>query len=502
MLTHRRPRTAVGIVAALWLASIAAWLLAAAAIVDIEYYDGLSAICNARYFLGSSPSYVFDRGPLMAWVLMPAEAIKGWLALHPLDLRPYHGAAAVLHVGYLLAVYVALVRHLGQRWSTLIAFVGAVTSYVFWSYAPFVSHDLVAGALFLWMVIWSDDVGRAPRAAPWVLLVAAGTLGPLVKQTFGVFWIAVLAAHVVPTLRRDDPRERTSLRGLCWLTAGAATSALLAWLVYGLVLADWVPDLPLWRRPYVNLQYLAHVYDGTDVRFPPWIYARNAWAYGRLTALLLLPGLALALRGSRLQRRVAFAWVAAVVFIHLMPLREVRYLAFVAPLSAFLIAPAAARMGRHKAGLLAMGALLVLDLGGGLREAARVFTPFYRHSELRTMLEPLSEQGRLRRPLYHNVSMLSFVAPGQSPLAADRYHRVFHVGAHQIGLLYGYAPHDVRAVLPRQLATLAVTAPAGSALLFANNILAHGPTWAPAPPPGSETFVQGLAIAQENRPHA
>lgn len=492
-----RPRAGIGVLATLWIVSTVAWLVAAAAVVDIEYYDGLSAICNGRYFLGWSAFYLFDRGPLMAWLQMPAETVKGWLALHPLDLRANHFTMAAVHAGYLAAVYHGLVRQLGQQWSTLAAFAGAVTSYMFWSYAPFVSHDLSAGALFLWMLIWSEEVARAPRLAPWILLVAAGALGPLVKQTFGVLWIAVLAAHVAPTLLRHDPAQRTSARALAWLAAGAATSALLVWITYGVVLAGWVPEVPLWRRPYVNLQYLASVYDGTDVRFPVWIYARNAWAFGLLTTVLLLPALALALSGSRLHRRVAFAWLAAVVFIHAMPLREVRYLAFVAPLSAFLIAPVVRRLGRREAGLIVIGALLVLDLGTGLREAARVATPFYRHSELKNVLAPLSEDGPLRRPLYHNVSMLSFVAPGQSPLAADRYHRVFHAGAHQIGVLYGYAPSDVRAVLPWQLPALAATAPEGSALLFASTILAYGPAWRPAPPPGSESFVQGLATPQQ-----
>ena len=484
------------VAAAVVLGSVAAWLVLAAVLVDIEYYDGLSAICNARYFLGRSPFYVFDRGPLMAWVLMPAELVKDWLRLHPLEVRPHHAAMALLHVGYLLAVYGALVRWLGRRWSTLVAFVTAITSYMFFSYAPFISHDLVPGALFLWMIIWSEQFARAPRVGPWLLLVAAGALGPLVKQTFGVFWIAVLVAHLLPTLLRADASQRTSPRALWWLTAGALTSGLLAWLVYALVLTNWAPQIPAWLRPYRNLQYLAHEYDGTDVRFPLWIYIRNLWAYGRLTTLLLIPGLILSLTGSRLQRRTAFAWIVAVAFVHALPQREVRYLAFVAPLSALLIAPAVSMLGRHKLGsLLAMG-LLLFDVGGVAVEASRVGIPFYRHSEARTLLEPLADGDRLRRPLFHTISMLSFVAPGQSPLAADRYHRIFHVGIHHIAVLYGYAPADVRLVLPRQALALTATAPEGSALLFSNAILAHGPTWKLGPPIGGERLVQGLATAQ------
>src|SRR6266498_1388260 len=104
------------------LTAVGAWLFVAAAVLDIEYYDGLSAICNARYFLGQSVFYVFDRGPFMAWMQMPAEALKGWLALHPLDFRPHHATMALVHVAYLLGVYRVLVDRLGHRWSTLAAF--------------------------------------------------------------------------------------------------------------------------------------------------------------------------------------------------------------------------------------------------------------------------------------------------------------------------------------------------------------------------------------------
>ena len=489
---NRRSLVAAGLV----LGPAAAWLVLAAALVDIEYYDGVSAICNARYFLGRSSLYLADRGPLMAWLLMPAEMVKDWLGLHPLEVRPHHATMAVLHLGYLLAVYGALVRLLGQRWSTVIAFTTAITSYVFASYAPFISHDLLAGALFLWMLIWSEDVAHAPRLRPWLLLVAAGTLAPLVKQTFGVFWIAVLAAHGVPVLARAESRHRTSGRALGWLAGGAIASGLLAWVIYGLVLANWAPQIPVWLRPYRNLQFLAGVTEGTDIQMPLWIYVRNAWAYGRLTTLLLVPGLALSLAGSPRQRRLALAWITGILFIHALPLREVRYMAFLAPLSAVVIAPALQIMGRHRAGLVVAAGLLALDVTGAAREASRVATTFYRRSELRAFLEPLSGGARLRRPLFHNISMLSFVSPDPSPLAADRYHHIFHMGIGHIGVLYGYAAEDVRVLFPHAATAVMAAAPEGSVLLFSTAILAHGPTWTPAPVPGLASFVQGLATAQ------
>jgi hypothetical protein len=143
-----------------------------------------------------------------------------------------------------------------------------------------------------------------------------------------------------------------------------------------------------------------------------------------------------------------------------------------------------------------MAGLLVLDLGGAAAEASRIGKPFYRRNELRALLEPISSAGAPRKPLFHNVSMLSFVAPDQSPLAADRYHRIFHVAVLHVRVLYHYAPDQVRIVLPAQIASATGRAPDGSVFLFANEILAHGPSWVPAPPVGARSFVQGLATLQ------
>ncbi len=469
------------------------WLLVSGALVDIEYYDGLSAICNAAYFLGRSTFYFFDRGPLMAWMQLPAEAVKEGLALHPLEVRPHHMTMAIVHGGYLFAVYRVLVKQFGRQWSTLAAFTSAVTSYMFFSYAPFISHDLFPGVLFLFMVIKSEQFARQPRVVPWLLLVGAGTLAPLVKQTYGVFWIAVVAAQFAPTLMRLEPQHRTSRRALMWLVAGAAASGLLTWVIYAVVLSTWAPDAGFWVRPWRNLQYLAHIYDGTDATFPVWIYVRNFWAYGRLTTLLLIPGLVLSLTGARLQRRIALAWIVAIVFMQALPLREVRYIAFLAPLSAFMIAPAAGVLQRSTLGSLLIVVLLALDVSGSTAAAAQIGKRFYRQSELKTFLEPLTVDGRLTGPLFYNVSMLSFVAPGRTPLAADRYHRIFHAGVNQIGVLYRYPPNAVRVVLPNQLPALSGTAPDGTIVLFASGILAHGPSWVPAAPVGSESFAQLLA---------
>jgi len=179
-----------------------------------------------------------------------------------------------------------------------------------------------------------------------------------------------------------------------------------------------------------------------------------------------------------------------------LPLREVRYMAFLAPLSAVVIAPALQMVGRRRAGVVVVAVLLFFDVSGAAREASKVATAFYRHSELRAFLEPLSDGPRLRRPLFRNIPMLSFVSPDPSPLAADRYHHIFHMGIGHIGVLYGYAAEDVRLLRPHEAAAVMATTPEGSVLLFSTGILAHGPTWMPAPVPGRASFLQGLATAQ------
>ena len=478
-----------------FLFAVGAWLVAAVIFVGVEYYDGVSAICNARYFLGSSSFYLFDRGPLMAWILMPAEALKQWLGLHPLTFLTHHATSALLHFGYVVAVYRGLVGSFGHHWSVLISFATAITSFMFASYAPFLSHDLWPGALFLWMVIWSDRFAQAPRSGLWLWLVVAGTLAALVKQTFGLFWIAILVAHLLPTILGWN--VRTSRRALAWLAVGAATSGMLAWTIYGVVLGNWVPEVPLWLRPYRNLQYLATLYDGTDVTFPWWIYLRNLWAYGRLTTLLLIPAVVLSLIGTGLERRVALAWMTGAILIHLMPLREVRYLACLAPLTAFMVVLAVRQLWQLRFGWVPLAALLTLDVAGTFVEASRIREPFFWRHPAKVLLEPLGgNDTRPLRTIFHNVSMLSFVAPVPSPLAADRYHRIFHLGVHQIGILYGYPRDRVRILPPAPGMALIGSATEASVLLFSNGILAHGPSWQPALPIGSERLVQGLALLQ------
>src|SRR5262245_29716131 len=404
---------------------VAAWLLAAASVVQIEYYDGLSAIVNARYFLGQADRYVADRTPLVAILLIPAVVARPAFGLHPLDVRPYHIDLALFHVAYLLLTYSALACLFGRSWIVFAAWVAAIPNFIFFSYSPFVSHDIFPGVLLLYMLIWCDRYFDHGSHLVWIGLVALGAMAALVKQTFGLFWILLLVAALFRSRMDSGKGARTT-----WmrLAAGALASGFIVWLVLGCILKEADPYSPLLLRPLRNLRYLSSVYDGKNVVFPLWIYMRNGPAYGWLALLLVVPGLVVSMRGARIQQSIAVAWLGGVVFLHLLPLREVRYAAFLAPLTACLLVPALRLVAKRKVTLVAAMLVLALDAGRCAREAAQIFHPFYRSGIERQFFSLLDDPEIRKRPILVSAPMMSFVAPVQSPLAADRYHRIFHFG--------------------------------------------------------------------------
>ena len=91
------------------LTVIVIWVILAAILVDIEYYDGFDTISNSRLFLGKSWFFNPNRAPLMGLLLVPAEVVKEIWNLHPLEVRPHHLMMALLHIAYLIGVYYCLV---------------------------------------------------------------------------------------------------------------------------------------------------------------------------------------------------------------------------------------------------------------------------------------------------------------------------------------------------------------------------------------------------------
>ena len=145
------------------------------------------------------------------------------------------------------------------------------------------------------------------------------------------------------------------------LACGALVSGAMTWFVLGCILENADPHSPLLMRPLHNLQYLSSVYKGKNVVFPLWIYLRNAPAYGWLALLLVVPGWVISIRGTPIQQSIAVAWLGGLVFLHLLPLREVRYMAFLSPLTACLLVPALRLAAQRKMALAAATLVLALE---------------------------------------------------------------------------------------------------------------------------------------------
>jgi hypothetical protein len=479
------------------------WLAAAALLVDVEPYDGWDAICNGRFFSGLPAPFTLNRWPLLGFLLAPAGAISERLALSPLDVRPAHFETALLHGIYLVCAYGMLRRFRGATAATLIAFAAAVPTFVFFSYAPFVSHDIFPGALFLAMLLLSERLARSFSWRDWGLLAALGSAALLVKPSYAACWGALLLARALPSALRLPRPLRTPGRSLGWIASAAAASALAFWIVMALFLARFpaYAGMGFWIRPYRQIALVSAQYGDAARLFPWWLYLRNFPAgYGFLASVLLVPGIVLSARKSRLAFMIAAAWCAAFLAMQVTPLREVRYLAFLAPLTACVIAPAVERVLAKRALLLVAAPLLVLDAVGAAREAGLVLTPFYRHAEARTLLEPMTAVPGFRsRPLVFNEPMLSFVSPARTPLAGDRYHRLFHLGMNHVAVLHGLDFGNLHAV-DAQGATadsFRSDAPAGSLVVLSSRWVGREPgSWLrPARTPFA--CEQSLSLVEE-----
>ena len=184
------------------LVAISLWLFIAAGATDIDYSDGYAAIANAQHFLGLSDGYFGQRGPLMALLLVPAEWAANRLGLHPLDIRPHHFTLALVQVVYLIFVVRILLKEYRDRRSVLVAFLISIPTFIFFSYSPFLSHDIFPGVLFLAMLALAERFAVRPRINVWLALVVTGIAVALVKHTYALCWVAVLFVRIVPFAAR------------------------------------------------------------------------------------------------------------------------------------------------------------------------------------------------------------------------------------------------------------------------------------------------------------
>lgn len=479
------PRLFIGVLIGL----IAIWLLTTLYFVNLEFDDGYSTISNSLYFSGYSEFYAWPRGPLLGLMLAPAAMAAAFLETHPLDVRPYHAIMVVLHLLYLAGVWKLISDNHGRTWSVALAYVAAIPTVVFFSYAPFISHDILPGLLALAMIRLADDFMDAPKWRYWLGLVVLGAVAASIKQTYALIWIAILIAVAVLVVQRSiEVRWR-----LAGLALAALTSGLLTWCAYAQVMAPAFPEIAFWERPALQIKLISE-FNQPD-SFYQWVYLRNLSAYGILAMCLLVPGVLLSLhRGSRQQKIIALAWIALVTALAIIDTKEVRYLAFLAPLNACLIIPVILRLARQRKPYTAvLWAIAGVGLVTSTMEAARVFAPYYR-TQVAQFFQPM--------PLAYSpgvkvvmVGILNFIAE-QPAFFGDRYHRITHLMSFQLRSMFGIPPDAMPLTVdPAHLTNDDFKT--GDILIYSSGAVARQPPISrdnrPAIPPG---FAQVLAVAE------
>jgi hypothetical protein len=479
------------------LLAIASWQLVAIAWVDVDYFDAYETLINARYFLGEAPSYIPSRWPMMAWLVAPAEALRQAWDLHPLDLRLVHAVSGALHLAFIAAVYSILARHFGRGGPTLLAYAAAIPTYAFFSSAAFLSSDIAPGGVLLWMLVLGHEFLIRPTRREWALLVVLGAAVSLVKPTYALFWPALLLGLASGSSSGVESSAHRARLGR--LLAAASFSALLFWLGSAFALNASGVDVAWWREPYEQILHLLTMQEGDQ---PPWwVYLRNLPAYGILVPLLIAPAISVALRRGGLERAVAIAWLVCALAMQAFEHREVRYLAFLAPLSAFLLVrPMGWILARRGPTWAACGLLALSWLPGvpysPLTAAGRIAAPFYRSSELRQLLAPLGHGEQRQKPVVLLGPGLSFTpADVSSPLRGDPFHMIFHFFPHQVTALLGYEEGEVLGSDPQQLEALQLL-PLSAKLVFASGPLLR--TYVAWPPPGRDSRQQWVAGVVEH----
>lgn len=407
------------------------WLIIAACIVEIDYYDSYDVILNTCYFFGEFPYYLAHKAPMLSVIMIPARGISKMLHLNSLDLTVYHALMATLHILYLLGVFYLLTKHFGRKIPVIIAFTASILSFVFFSYGLFMNIDIFPGFLFLLMIFLAHSFMEKPNLKYWLVLVAIGAIAALLKQTFGLSWFAVLIAYSFPLLISKNWSGK-DWRSISLLVLGSASSFLIYWIFMGIILQNSsTSNGNFFSAPFNQLISFSKEYKDSPVIYPLWIYIRNLPCYGFLTTFLIIPGVIMNFRSkNQLEKAVAISWVVIFICMHLIVRREVRYIAFMAPLSAFLlIAPIKFLVKQPKYLYLILGVLAIDFIIVG-KEALRIRNPFYRHSQLKKFLEPIVTQTTGKKCVINEY--LCFIPPYPSPFVGDHYHRKFHFSPYHI----------------------------------------------------------------------
>lgn len=407
----------------LWIV-ITAWLLACALIVAGEYADGYQTIVNSRYLFSDSPTYYFHRGPLAAIALWPVEVLVDLLDIGPLEVAPYHLYSAVLHSIYLLGCWWALRHTEASPLARIFAFAAAILTVVFYAYSPYLSHDILPGLLFLLMIYIANRWLSAGSRVDALLLVIIGAAVVLIKQTYALFWIAIVAYGAMALLFRWDD-ARVDWRKLGLLLSFAVLSGSLTWVGYAWFMADeWAP-IPWYMRPWELALGVSEAFGrNAHMVFPADLYLRNLHNYGVLAMVLVIPSVIVALRGSNARlRMIAICWLMSAIAIQFVTFKEVRYFLFLAPLTAVLIVPAIEWSIRRRIPLIAIVLVLAFDQVRGFSVAAGQLAATGTIDPPR-FFESAGTGGRVVAS-----KSIAFVYDARSPLQRDTYHGIYDLGA-------------------------------------------------------------------------
>ena len=452
-----------------WLL-VTAWILACAWLVQGEYGDGYQTIVNARYLFGDSPNYYVQRGPLAAIALWPVELVVRWFEIDPVDVRPHHVLSGLLHSGYLLGCWLLLRCAPGSPAARLVAFVAAVLSVLFYAYAPYLSHDLLPGLMFLLQIFLCHRWLQKPSPGIGIALVALGAAVVLIKQTYAIFWVALIVHALLAMLLKWDG-GRVTPRRFAALALLAGASAAISWFGYALFIGGELPEVALLLRPLHLVTAVATQY-GEELSglFAPDLYLRNLPNYGIAAVLLAVPGLVFALRGEDArQRQIAVCWLVSAIAVLLIDFREARYLAFLAPLTAMLIVPVVQALFQQRIAAIGLLLIVLVDQFRGLGVATEQVASAARIDVLRVVNAPRGAGRIVSSP------RLSFVYSIDSPLARDRYHGIYHLTPDLLRGLYE-GRHAIDTLEdPRDLG-LAGLEP-GDRVYYANKTLVRRPPW-------------------------
>jgi len=452
-----------------WLL-VTVWLIACAFLVQGEYGDGYQTVVNTRYFFGDSPNYYVQRGPLAAAGLWPVEVVTQALALDPLDVRPYHLFSAMLHSAYLFGCWVLLRRAPGNTAARLLAFATAVLTVLFYAYAPYLSHDLLPGLFFALQIFLCNRWLERPnvRDAGYLVLIGAGVT--LIKQTYAIFWVALVVYAALAALRRWD-NGRVTLRKLFVLAGLAAASAAISWIAYALYIDEQLTDAPLLARPLALVAAVATQYpEDMAELFPVDLYLRNLHNYGIGAMLLVIPGLFMALRGTDARMRmIGFCCLLGAAVMQIVGFREVRYLGFLAPLTAMLIVPVMHLILKQRIASMVLIAIVLFDQARGLSVAAAQITSTARIDVVAFMQAP-EGNGEV-----FSSQALSFVYDAASPLMRDRYHGIYHVTPDNLMWLHEGDMNVTTIVDPRALGYSNIKP--GDRVYYSNNTITRTPPW-------------------------